>query len=112
MQVKKRFLARLPWVYAITTLELEGRTWCLAASELEGGGGDCLLIDPDTGAVHTVWTGPGGVMSLVPIPGGGGGRSCPLTSSTRCSSRNMPPFTGRHCPLRAGGSGWTRPCCA
>ena len=72
MQVKKRFLARLPWVYAITTLELEGRTWCLAASELEGEGGDCLLIDPDTGAVHTVWTGPGGVMSLVPIPGEAG----------------------------------------
>ena len=111
MQVKKRFLARLPWVYAITTLELEGRTWCLAASELEGEGGDCLLIDPDTGAVHTVWTGPGGVMSLVPIPGEAGA-FLSIDEFYPVFQLNMPPSTGRYCPLRAGGSGWTRPCCA
>lgn len=69
MQVKKIPLAKLPWVYAVTTLEIEGKTYCLAASELEGEGGSALLIDPDTGKVHTVWDGPGGVMSLVPIPG-------------------------------------------
>ena len=73
MQVKKRFLARLPWVYAITTLELEGRTWCLAASELEGEGGDCLLIDPDTGAVHTVWNRAGRGHVSGAHSGGGGG---------------------------------------
>lgn len=69
MKVKKVPLAKLPWVYAVTTLELGGKTYCLAASELEGEGGSALLIDPETGEVHTIWDGPGGVMSLVPIPG-------------------------------------------
>ncbi|MBR1779930.1 MAG: hypothetical protein IJ751_00815 [Oscillospiraceae bacterium] len=69
MQVKKIHLAHLPWVYAITLIDCQGRRCCLAASELEGKGGDCLLIDAETYAVHTVWDGPGGVMSLIPVPG-------------------------------------------
>lgn len=67
MNCKKVHLADLELVYAITAIEVDGKTYCLAASEKRGG--KCLLIDPEGNAVHTVWDGPGGVMTLLPLDG-------------------------------------------
>lgn len=69
MQITKKHLADLPWVYAVTTISMDGKTYFLAASELEGKGGSCLLIEPCSGRVYTLWDMPGGVMTLLPVPG-------------------------------------------
>lgn len=63
MTVTRRILCDLPGVYTVSTVR-SGTTQVLAASELRGG--SCVLIDPETGAIHPVWDGPGGTMSLVP----------------------------------------------
>ena len=67
MDCKKVHLADLELVYAITAMVVDGKTYCLAASEKRGG--TCLLIDPESHTIHTVWDGPGGVMTLLPLDG-------------------------------------------
>lgn len=69
MQIQKTQLASLPWIYAVSEFFVGGQRFFLAASELEGEGGSCLLIDPVSGRTETLWNAPGGVMSLVPVPG-------------------------------------------
>lgn len=49
-------------------MTVEGRTCFLAASEQEGDGSLCLLLDPETGRKDVLWESPGGVMSLIPVP--------------------------------------------
>ena len=68
MQIQKTQLASLPWIYAVSAFLIGGQQFFLAASELEGEGGSCLLIDPVSGRIETLWNAPGGVMSLVPVP--------------------------------------------
>lgn len=67
MKCKKVHLADLEMVYAITGMEMHGKLYCLAASEKRNG--KCCLIDTDTLESHTVWDGPGGVMTLLPLEG-------------------------------------------
>lgn len=67
MKCRKVHLADLEMVYAITAMEVDGKVYCLAASEKRQGA--CYLIDPESGKVHTVWDGPGGVMTLLPLEG-------------------------------------------
>ena len=69
MNIMKKHLADLPLVYAVSSIVIGGRDYFLAASELEGEGSDCLLLDPDSGRSWRLWSAPGGVMSLIPIPG-------------------------------------------
>ena len=69
MQIQKTILATLDMVYAIGSIELDGNTHFLAATEATG---PCLLFSPPDWTVSTVLDGPGGVMSLVPIPGRNG----------------------------------------
>lgn len=69
MKVKKIKLADLPLVYAVTSIKLHGQDYFLAASELEGEGSNCLLLHPKTGKCSRIWSRPGGVMSLIPVPG-------------------------------------------
>lgn len=68
MNVQKKLLAQLPLVYAVSAMTVEGRTCFLAASEQEGDGSLCLLLDPETGRKDVLWESPGGVMSLIPVP--------------------------------------------
>jgi hypothetical protein len=67
LQRESRRLAPLAAVYSVAVLGPAGRPRVLAASE--GRDGACLLIDPATAVAEPVWTGPGGTMSLVPLPG-------------------------------------------
>ena len=69
MQIQKTFLADVPWVYAVSAIEITGKEYFLAASELEGQGSLCLLLDPVSGRKDVIWEAPGGVMSLIPVPG-------------------------------------------
>lgn len=65
MKVSKQHLADLEMVYAITVMNINGKEYCIAASENRNG--ECFMMDPENGEQYTLWNGPGGVMSLVPL---------------------------------------------
>ena len=67
MRTEKRKLADLEEVYVVRAMTLGGETHLLAASEKRGGA--CLLFTPPDWRASTVWDGPGGAMSLSPVPG-------------------------------------------
>lgn len=67
MEIQKKRIAHLDKVYAVAAVQIGGRDYCMAASENRDG--TCLLIDIETEQCVTVWDGPGGVMSLVPVRG-------------------------------------------
>ena len=70
MKIDKRFLATLNRCYSCNSIEVDGQTRILLATEGEGA---CLAWSgPDYTQSHTVWDGPGGTMSIVPIPGTNG----------------------------------------
>ena len=67
MKIEQRKLAALNSVYSCNSIEVDGQTRILLASEAED---RCLAWNgPDYTESHTVWDGPGGTMSIVPIPG-------------------------------------------
>ena len=67
MKIDKRFLATLNRCYSCNSIEVDGQTRIMLATEGEGA---CLAWNaPDYTQSHTVWEGPGGTMSIVPIPG-------------------------------------------
>lgn len=67
MEIQKKRIAHLDKVYAVAAVQIDGKDYCMAASENRGG--TCLLIDIETGKCFTVWDGPGGVMSLEQVKG-------------------------------------------
>ncbi|MFH0965376.1 MAG: hypothetical protein V2A58_15355 [Planctomycetota bacterium] len=67
MRVEKRHLADLEMVYAVREIRLSGQSHILAASERRGGA--CLLFSPPDWRTSVAWEGPGGGMSLSPVPG-------------------------------------------
>jgi len=70
MNITKHRLATLNSCYAANSLVIDGKTHILLASEAEG---PCLAWSgADYTESHTVWEGPGGTMSIVPIPGTNG----------------------------------------
>jgi hypothetical protein len=70
MKIEKRILASLDRCYACNSIEVDGRRRILLATE---GRGACLAWSaPDYTQSHVVWDGPGGTMSIVPIPGTNG----------------------------------------
>ncbi|WP_263772663.1 hypothetical protein [Propionivibrio soli] len=70
MRIEKRKLADLPSCYSCNTIEVDGKTRILLASEADK---PCLAwTSPDYTESHTVWEGPGGTMSIVPVPGTNG----------------------------------------
>lgn len=67
MKIEKRTLASLANCYATNSFDIGGQRHILFASE---GKGACLAWKgPDYAESHVVWDGPGGTMSIVPIPG-------------------------------------------
>jgi hypothetical protein len=52
--------------YAVCPIKAGGRRYYIYASDNKG---PCYAIDPQTGGTSVVWDGPGGTMSIVPIPG-------------------------------------------
>ena len=66
MKVRKTVLAKLNKCYAIAPLEYRGKPHFLVASEKAD---PCCLFDSDGMLKDTLWTGPGGVMTMVQVPG-------------------------------------------
>ena len=69
MKVKKTVLARLNKCYAIAPLNYQGKPRFLVASEKPD---PCCLFDSDGMLKDTLWTGPGGVMTMAQVPGTNG----------------------------------------
>ncbi len=66
MRFEKRFTVELPLCYAVGAVTVGGVPRVLFAPD---GPGPCYAVDPATGEKEAVWDGPGGTMSLVPLPG-------------------------------------------
>ena len=66
MKAKKTVLARLNKCYAIAPLFYQGKQHFLVASEKAD---PCCLFDLSGMLKDTLWTGPGGVMTMVQVPG-------------------------------------------
>lgn len=69
MKSDKKVIANLNKCYAVAPLFYKGKNHFLVAAEKAD---PCLLFDPDGNLVETVWTEPGGVMSMVQVPGSDG----------------------------------------
>jgi hypothetical protein len=70
MTIEKKFLCELPRCYAVTHIDIAGKSTLLVATEGEGAA--YAFTGPDYGDKRVLWEGPGGTMSMVPIPGRAG----------------------------------------
>ena len=66
MQYKKQIVHTLEKCYALSTLPVDGEPHLLVAAEKHD---PCYLFDLSGNLIDTVWTEPGGVMTMVPVPG-------------------------------------------
>ena len=69
MHVTKKVIGTLNKCYALSELTYEGRHCFLVAAEKQD---PCYLFSEDGEKLSTVWEGPGGVMTMTPLPGGNG----------------------------------------
>ena len=69
MKINKKVLGHLEKCYALAPITYEGEPHFLVASELARA---CLLFDLDGNQKDVVWEKPGGVMSMVYVPGTNG----------------------------------------
>lgn len=69
MKTKKKVIANLPKCYSIAMLDAGGDKSFVVATEKEG---ECQRFDLDGNYLETIWTQPGGVMTMIQIPGGNG----------------------------------------
>lgn len=68
MKIKKTLIGNMEFPYAITTYEEGGRKLVACGTETSGG---CISFDAKTGEVlDTLWTGPGGTMTIRHISDG------------------------------------------
>ena len=66
LQVKKKVLGSLEKCYSLATLQYQGQGHFLCAAEKVN---PCYLFSLDGKKEETVWDGPGGVMTMVQVPG-------------------------------------------
>jgi hypothetical protein len=67
--MEKKILAELEKCYSIAPLTYQGKQHILVAAEKTD---RCILFDADGNEEATVWEGPGGVMTMVQVPGSDG----------------------------------------
>ena len=66
MRYEKQIVGALEKCYALSHVTVGGEERLLVAAEKYD---PCLLLDPDGQVLETVWTEPGGVMTMAPVPG-------------------------------------------
>ena len=66
MKVQKRVISNLNKCYAMSRLTHEGQPAFLVAAEKHD---PCYLFNEEGQMLDTVWTEPGGVMTMTPVPG-------------------------------------------
>ena len=66
MKIEKRVITKLNKCYAISQMMYEGSPAILVAAEKKD---PCYLFSEDGKLLDTVWTEPGGVMTMTPVPG-------------------------------------------
>lgn len=69
MKVEKKVISNLNKCYSLSPLEYKGQKCFLVAAEKHD---PCYLFAEDGTKLETVWTEPGGVMTMVPVPNGNG----------------------------------------
>lgn len=69
MIVEKKVISNLNKCYAMSELTYKGEHCFLVAAEKHD---PCYLFAEDGALLETVWTEPGGVMTMTPVPGGDG----------------------------------------
>ena len=69
MKIEKKFLTDLHRCYATSSTVIDGDRKILIATEGEG---PCFMYEGNDFKQSTVWDGPGGTMSIIPIPGKNG----------------------------------------
>lgn len=69
MNVKKKVISELEKCYSVAPLKYNGQNYFLVAAEKQD---PCYLFDYMGNKVGTIWERPGGVMSMVQIPGSNG----------------------------------------
>lgn len=66
MKVKKQVIGNLEKCYSLAKLHYHGKDHILVAAEKQN---SCYLYDLDGNFEETIWEGPGGVMTMVQVPG-------------------------------------------
>lgn len=69
MKIEKKVIGHLTKCYCVAPLHMNGQDYFMVAAEKQD---PCYLFDLDGNKVDTVWEGPGGVMSMVQVPGSNG----------------------------------------
>ena len=65
MKIEKKVISNLNKCYAMSQITVEGKNCFLVAAEKAD---PCYLFSEDGEKLETVWTGPGGVMTMTPVP--------------------------------------------